>query len=73
MDRQAVAFAQLAVKAVPTNGNYWITLGAAHFRAGSWKEAVAALERSMKLRKGGDSFDYFFLAMTHWQIGRAHV
>src|SRR5262249_5451645 len=67
--RQAVAFAQLAVKAAPANGNYWITLGAAHYRAGNWKEAVAALEKSMELRKGGDSFDWFFLAMAHWQLG----
>jgi hypothetical protein len=23
----------------------------------------------MELRKGGDSFDWFFLAMAHWQLG----
>jgi hypothetical protein len=23
----------------------------------------------MELRKGGDSHDWFFLAMTHWQLG----
>ena len=23
----------------------------------------------MKLRKGGDSNDWFFLAMAHWQLG----
>ena len=23
----------------------------------------------MQLRKGGDSSDWFFLAMTHWQLG----
>ena len=23
----------------------------------------------MDLRKGGDSFDWFFLAMAHWQLG----
>jgi Flp pilus assembly protein TadD/serine/threonine protein kinase len=67
--RQAVAFAQLAAKAAPTNGNYWNTLGAAHYRAGNWKEAVAALEKSVELRKGGDSSNWFFLAMAHWKLG----
>src|SRR5262249_551464 len=49
-------------------GAYWNTLGAAHYRAADWKNALAALEKSMDLRKGGDSFDWFFLAMTHWQL-----
>jgi hypothetical protein len=26
------------------------------------------LQRSVDLRKGGDSFDFFFLAMAHWQL-----
>jgi tetratricopeptide (TPR) repeat protein len=67
--RQAVAFAELAVKAAPNNGKFWNTLGAAHYRAGNWKEAVTALEKSMQLRQGGDGFDWFFLAMAHWQLG----
>ena len=41
----------------------------AHYRAGDWKAAIAALDKSMQLRKGGDSFDWFFLAMAHWQLG----
>jgi hypothetical protein len=24
--------------------------------------------KSVQLRKGGDSFDFFFLAMAHWQL-----
>jgi uncharacterized protein HemY len=61
----------LAWKAValrPKDGALWNVLGAAHYRAGNWKEAVGALEKSMELRKGGDSFDWFFLAMAHWQL-----
>jgi hypothetical protein len=27
------------------------------------------LNKSMKLRRGGDSFDWFFLAMAHGQLG----
>jgi len=40
-----------------------------HYRAGNWKDAIAALEKSMELRKSGDSNDWFFLAMAHWQLG----
>jgi Flp pilus assembly protein TadD len=67
--RKAVALARLAVKAAPADGGLWNTLGAAHYSAGNWKEAVTALAKSMELRKGGDSFDWFFLAMAHWQLG----
>ena len=28
-----------------------------------------AREKPMELRKGGDSFDWFFLALAHWQLG----
>jgi uncharacterized protein HemY len=44
-------------------------VGVAHYRTGDWKAATLALEKSMQLRKGGDSFDWFFLAMAHWQLG----
>jgi WD40 repeat protein len=44
------------------------TLGVAQYRAGDWKETLAALQKSLKLRGGGDSFDFFFLAMAHWQL-----
>jgi hypothetical protein len=26
-------------------------------------------KKSMELRKGDNSFDWFFLAMAHWQLG----
>jgi tetratricopeptide (TPR) repeat protein len=53
----------------PSRGDYWNTLGVAYYRAGNWKSAGAALQKSMGLRKGGDSFEFFFLAMAHWQLG----
>src|SRR5262249_16339311 len=65
---KAVALAKKAVELAPKEGNHWNTLGAAHYRAGNWKDAVAALEKSMQLRKGGDAFDFFFLAMAHWRL-----
>jgi tetratricopeptide (TPR) repeat protein len=66
---RAVELAKEAVELAPTQGAYWNTLGVAHYRAGDWKAAVAALEESMKLRNGGDGFDWFFLAMGRWQLG----
>ena len=56
--------AQLA----PDSGGLWNTLGVAHYRAGDWNAAQAALEKSITLRKEGDAFDWFFLAMAHWQL-----
>src|SRR5262249_22640189 len=67
--KRAVELAKRAVELEPQDGDYWNTLGVAHYQAGSWKDAVAALEKSMELRKGGDTYDWFFLAMAHWQLG----
>jgi tetratricopeptide (TPR) repeat protein len=66
---RAVKLAQKAVELAPKEGNYWNMLGVAQYRAGNWKAAVTALEKSMDLRRGGDSSDWFFLAMAHWQLG----
>jgi tetratricopeptide (TPR) repeat protein len=67
--RRAVELARKATELVPKEGMYWNTLGVAHYRAGNWKAAIEALDKSMQLRKRGDSFDWFFLAMTHWRLG----
>jgi tetratricopeptide (TPR) repeat protein len=61
--------AKKAVEQAPKNGVYWNTLGAARYRAGDGEGAIAALEKSMELRKGGSSLDWFLLAMAHWQLG----
>jgi len=65
---QAVANAKKAVELAPSDGGCWNTLGMAQYRNGDWKAAVAALNKSVQLRKGGDSTDFFFLAMAHWQL-----
>jgi tetratricopeptide (TPR) repeat protein len=65
----AVRRAQKAVTAWPQSGNCRNTLGVAHYRNGDDKAALAELETSMRLRSGGDSFDWFFLAMAHWRLG----
>src|SRR5262249_41200749 len=65
----AVELARKAVELAPKEGNYWNTRGAASYRAGEWKASVHALDTAMELRNGGDSFDWFFLAMGHWRLG----
>ncbi len=67
--KRAVELAKKAVEFTPTDGNYWNTLGAAYYRAGDWKAAIKTLEKSMDLRKGGDSLDWFYLTMANWQLG----
>jgi tetratricopeptide (TPR) repeat protein len=66
---EAVALAERAVKLDPENAGYWNTLGVARYRAGDWRAAIAALEKSMALQQGGDAFDWLFLAMAHGQLG----
>jgi len=44
-------------------------LGIAHFRLGDWKSSRDAFDKSMSLRGGGDSHDWFFLAMIHHHEG----
>jgi tetratricopeptide (TPR) repeat protein len=68
---QALLLATRAVAAEPGNGDYFNTLGVAHFRNGNLKEARAVFEKSMQLRKGGDATDWFFLAMICRQSGDA--
>ena len=66
---RAVELAKKAVELTPKQGNHWNTLGVAQYRVGDSKAAIEALTQSMGLRKGGDSNDWFFLAMARWQLG----
>ena len=66
---RALALAKKAVDFARNNGTYLNTLGAALYRAGDWKAGIAALEKSMAFNKGGNSLEWFFLAMAHWQLG----
>jgi serine/threonine-protein kinase len=66
--RQAVELALEAVRST-ANGTYYNTLGAALYAAGHWREAIAALQKSMQLRQGGDGYDWFFLSMAHARLG----
>jgi tetratricopeptide (TPR) repeat protein len=65
----ALAMAKKAVELDPKNGSYLNTLGLACYRIGDCESAIAALEKSMELRRSGDASDWFVLAMCHWQLG----
>jgi tetratricopeptide (TPR) repeat protein len=66
---EAVDLAKKAVRTAPTAGRYWGTLGMAHYRSGQWSEALTAFQETMKLRNGGDSREWFYLAMIHGRLG----
>jgi tetratricopeptide (TPR) repeat protein len=65
---RAVTLAKKAVELEHKNASYWNTLGVALYRAGHWKEALAALDHSMNLSGGGSPCDWLFVAMSHWQL-----
>ncbi len=66
---QAVSHALRAVELAPQQGNFWGTLGRAHYRNGQWKEAIAALRKVDELGGGSGVWDWLCLAMAHWQLG----
>jgi serine/threonine protein kinase len=66
----AVRLAEKATTLAPDRDAPWHTLGVAYYRARKWGQSIAALQRSAELKpRGGDSFDWFFLAMAYWQTG----
>jgi Flp pilus assembly protein TadD len=67
---RAVRLAEQAVRLSPNEGNYWHTLGVAHYRAGDPKAALGALEKAMQLRAPGDAAGWLVRAMAHGQLGQ---
>ena len=65
---RAVLLAQQSVINAPKD-DFQTTFGVAHHRAGNWKEAVAALEKSLAKNGSHTGVDCFFLAMAHWRLG----
>ena len=58
--------------------NHWTALGIARYRQSQWQEARTAFDKSLQLgtevrgvtaRSVHDAIDWFFLAMSHWQLG----
>jgi tetratricopeptide (TPR) repeat protein len=74
---RAVELAKKAVEWAPDIANYWNTQGVAQYRAGNWQAAINSLEKSIELvadndiggGASGESWNKFFLAMAHWQLG----
>jgi tetratricopeptide (TPR) repeat protein len=64
LDR-AVALARQNTELSPDDADSWGLLGAIALKMGSIQLAINALERSMELRKGGDSHEWFLLASAH--------
>src|SRR5262249_47187761 len=59
---RAVELAKRAVELAPKAATNWNTLGVAHYRAGDWKAAIAALEKSESLAPDKSlAFNAFFL------------
>ena len=65
----ALELAKKAVTAQQEDGDCRNTLGVAYYRNGDDRAAIDELEKAMSLRKGGDSFDWFVLAMAHCRLG----
>ncbi len=66
--RTAFEICRAAVERLPQIGSTWRALGVVQYRKGDWKGAIENLTKSMQLRKGGNSKEWFFLAMAHWQL-----
>jgi tetratricopeptide (TPR) repeat protein len=70
--KPAVELARLAVRANVRDAGIRNTLGAILYRAGQYKEAVAELNKAIKLnQKGGTAADFLFLAVAHHRLGQA--
>ncbi|MEX2553622.1 MAG: protein kinase, partial [Actinomycetota bacterium] len=67
---RAVEAAQRHLQHFTSSRKGWHVLGIAQYRAGKWQAAVEALAKAMELGQGGDSSEWFFLAMAQWQLGQ---
>ena len=66
---EAVDVATRAVGHSPLDRDaYWV-LGLANYRAGKWAESVSAHERSLTMQEDDGGWEWFFMAMSHWQLG----
>jgi tetratricopeptide (TPR) repeat protein len=69
---KALPLALAAVRHFPLNAEYRNTLGVVYYRLGQYAKALEALEQSVQDRQGeATAFDWFYLAMSYHQLGRA--
>jgi serine/threonine protein kinase/Flp pilus assembly protein TadD len=64
----AVELAERGVELSPEDWMVWNTLGVSRYYAGDFEGAVADLEKSFRFR-GGNGYNYFFLAMARHRLG----
>jgi serine/threonine protein kinase/tetratricopeptide (TPR) repeat protein len=68
--RRAIELAKELIENSPKVRDVWTTLGVAHYRAGGWNDAIAALEKSDAAFPGVfTAANGFFLAMACSQVG----
>jgi len=67
--KQALTLALKSVQLMSQSGDKWNTVGICRCRLGQWKECTEDMEKAMKLRDGGDSNDWYFLAIAHHKLG----
>jgi tetratricopeptide (TPR) repeat protein len=67
--RRAVELAKSLVETEPDDGSHWLALGAAHYRMGDDRAAVAALERATLPPDEDDRLVRLFLAMAYRRLG----
>ncbi len=67
---RAIELANELIQNSPKVRDVWMTLGVAHYRAGAWNDAIAALEKSEAAAPGlFTAANGFFLAMAYWRLG----
>ncbi len=67
----ALLHARKSTALQPRNRNAINTLAVAQYRVGLRDEAVASFQESMERSKGGDPYDWFFMAMIEHERGNA--
>ncbi len=73
---EALEYARKAVALAADHGGIANTLALAEYRNGNLDASLAASERSMALRKGGDAYDWFVVALASAKkgdVGRARA
>jgi hypothetical protein len=65
----AISLTSKTTEAHPESSTYWNTKGFVYYRTGHFKDAVATLDRSITLSRGGTAFDHFCLAMASKRLG----
>ncbi len=65
---RAVEFARRSTLLRPKDAEAWLVSGATLYRVGRWQEAVAALEKSSQLDRGGQTAVCYYLALGYQKL-----